>query len=61
MACKGLLDMEDVTLFSANDLLDGKNMDKVLTCLAEFDKRMVADFPSDDAPPELIVTWKKKR
>jgi len=28
-------------LFSANDLLDGKNLDKVLTTLIEFAKRMV--------------------
>ena len=28
-------------LFSANDLLDGKNLDKVLSTLIEFAKRMV--------------------
>ena len=32
---------QDGMLFSANDLLDGKNLDKVLTTLIEFAKRMV--------------------
>ena len=32
---------QDGMLFSANDLLDGKNLDKVLSTLIEFAKRMV--------------------
>lgn len=58
MACKSFLDMEDVTLFSGNDCLDGKNMNKVLSCIAEFAKRMHAEFPPDDAPPILQVKFK---
>ena len=59
MACKGMLDMEDTMLFSANDLLDGKNQGRVLTTLAEFAKRMIKDFPADDRPPELVVKLKR--
>ena len=51
--------MEDTMLFSANDLLDGKNQGRVLTTLAEFAKRMIKDFPADDRPPELVVKLKR--
>jgi hypothetical protein len=60
-ACKGLLDMEDVTLFSANECLDGKNMNRVLHTLVEFAKRMRAEFPPDDAPPALEVTFERRK
>ena len=60
-ACKGLLDMEEVTLFSANECLDGKNMNRVLMTLADFAKRMHAEFPPDDAPPELEVTFARRK
>ena len=59
MACKGMLDMQDIQLFSANDLLDGKHLDKVLTTIVEFAKRMVKSFPEGDRPPELVVSLKR--
>jgi hypothetical protein len=60
MACKGILDMQDVMLFSANDLLDGKHLDRVLTTIVEFARRMVNEFPPEDRPPELIVNMKRR-
>jgi hypothetical protein len=60
-ACKGLLDMEEVTLFSANECLDGKNMNRVLQTIVEFAKRMRAEFPPDDAPPALEVTFQRRK
>ena len=60
-ACKGILDMEEISLFSANDCLDGKDMNRVMSCLVEFAKLMRKEFPPDDAPPALEVTFKRRR
>jgi hypothetical protein len=61
-ACKGILDMDDIILFSANDLMDGKNLNKCFGTMAEFGKRMLKQFDRVDPaerPPELIVTLKR--